>query len=61
MRIVDRLGGRKVTVAILCAVMSFVLALIGKLSGEWVAIVLGILGIFSAGNFGEHMAERKTE
>lgn len=59
--LIARIGGRKIVVAVLSIILSFMLALLGKLSGEWVAIILGVLGIFSAGNFGEHMASREAD
>jgi hypothetical protein len=50
-------GQRKWTVAVLVLVTSFVLALLGELSGEWVKIAIAVVGVFTSGNMIEHLKE----
>lgn len=43
-------GYRKWTVALLGVVLAFVLALFGKLTGDFTAVVIGVVGAFHAAN-----------
>jgi hypothetical protein len=48
---------RKFTVAMIGLVMAFVLALMGKLTSEFVAVDTAAVGAFTAGNVLEHLKE----
>jgi len=43
-------GNRKWTVAMVGLVLAFVLALLGKLTGDFTAVVIGVVGAFHAAN-----------
>ena len=48
------LGYRKWTVVMLTLSLTFALALMGKLSGEWANIVMFVVGAFVTGDTAEH-------
>ena len=54
-------GWRKWSIAAAALTMGFILALLGKLTGDFATIASITVGAFAAGNAVEHWNEEKTD
>jgi hypothetical protein len=53
-------GNRKFVVSLSVLVLSFVLAVLGRLGGEFVTIAVACVGAFAASNAFEHHTKAKS-